>query len=143
VGSYISKDPIGLAGGNPTLYGYVKDVNSWVDVWGLLESEPIRIYDPAPYHGRLDTSVKNKAPINGQGALDNSVQIKSTSPRRIGIADGEIVILDKTRTVPGKVDTEIYHGHVRSWDELTDDMKKALKKEGMVDKKGRIKGNGH
>jgi hypothetical protein len=26
---------IGLAGGNPTLYGYVKDVNSWVDVFGL------------------------------------------------------------------------------------------------------------
>jgi RHS repeat-associated protein len=35
VGSYISQDPIGLAGGNPTLYGYVKDVNSWVDYFGL------------------------------------------------------------------------------------------------------------
>jgi uncharacterized protein RhaS with RHS repeats len=32
---YISQDPIGLAGNNPTLYGYVKDVNSWVDVFGL------------------------------------------------------------------------------------------------------------
>ena len=36
-GNYISQDPIGLAGGNPTLYGYVKDVNSWVDVFGLFE----------------------------------------------------------------------------------------------------------
>ena len=35
IGSYISQDPIGLAGGNPTLYAYVKDVNSWVDVFGL------------------------------------------------------------------------------------------------------------
>ena len=35
IGNYISQDPIGLAGGNPTLYGYVKDVNSWVDVFGL------------------------------------------------------------------------------------------------------------
>jgi len=26
-GAYISQDPIGLAGGNPTLYGYVKDSN--------------------------------------------------------------------------------------------------------------------
>jgi RHS repeat-associated protein len=34
-GMYLSKDPIGLAGNNPTLYGYVKDVNSWVDVFGL------------------------------------------------------------------------------------------------------------
>ena len=34
-GAYISQDPIGLAGGNPTLYGYVKDSNWWVDVLGL------------------------------------------------------------------------------------------------------------
>ena len=32
---YISSDPIGLAGNNPTLYGYVQDVNAWIDVWGL------------------------------------------------------------------------------------------------------------
>ena len=35
MGAYISQDPIGLAGGNPTLYGYVKDSNCWVDVFGL------------------------------------------------------------------------------------------------------------
>ena len=34
-GAYISQDPIGLAGGNPTIYGYVKDSNCWVDVFGL------------------------------------------------------------------------------------------------------------
>jgi RHS repeat-associated protein len=34
-GMYLSKDPIGLAGNNPTLYGYVKDVNSWIDEFGL------------------------------------------------------------------------------------------------------------
>jgi RHS repeat-associated protein len=27
-GCYVSQDPIGLAGGNPTLYGYVGDLNS-------------------------------------------------------------------------------------------------------------------
>ncbi len=32
---YISQDPIGLAGNNPTLYGYVSDTNSWVDEFGL------------------------------------------------------------------------------------------------------------
>jgi uncharacterized protein RhaS with RHS repeats len=32
---YLSQDPIGLAGNNPTLYGYVRDINSWVDVLGL------------------------------------------------------------------------------------------------------------
>ena len=33
---YISSDPIGLAGNNPTLYGYVKDVNTWLDILGLI-----------------------------------------------------------------------------------------------------------
>jgi RHS repeat-associated protein len=35
MGCYLSQDPIRLAGNNPTLYGYVKDPNSWVDVFGL------------------------------------------------------------------------------------------------------------
>ena len=35
VGCYISRDPVGLAGGNPTLYGYVGDVNGGVDFLGL------------------------------------------------------------------------------------------------------------
>ena len=34
-GNYITQDPIGLAGGNPTLYGYVKDPNTWIDPLGL------------------------------------------------------------------------------------------------------------
>ena len=35
-GTYISQDPIGLVGRNPTLYVYVKDTNKWIDIWGLL-----------------------------------------------------------------------------------------------------------
>ncbi|EEF78359.1 RHS repeat-associated core domain-containing protein, partial [Phocaeicola coprophilus] len=38
MGMYISSDPIGLAGNNPTLYGYVQDVNTWMDIFGLLEA---------------------------------------------------------------------------------------------------------
>lgn len=34
-GTYLSQDPIGLAGNNPTLYGYVNDTNSCLDVFGL------------------------------------------------------------------------------------------------------------
>ena len=34
-GGYISQDPIRLEGNNPTLYGYVEDGNSTVDVYGL------------------------------------------------------------------------------------------------------------
>ncbi|MFS1520362.1 hypothetical protein ACIPCA_03395 [Flavobacterium covae] len=34
---YLSQDPIGLAGNNPTFYGYVHDSNSRVDIFGLIE----------------------------------------------------------------------------------------------------------
>nr|WP_264080189.1 RHS repeat-associated core domain-containing protein [Treponema pedis] len=34
-GCYISQDPIGLAGGNPTIYGYVFDSTIEVDILGL------------------------------------------------------------------------------------------------------------
>lgn len=34
-GCYTQPDPIGLAGGNPTLYGYVGDTNWWMDPFGL------------------------------------------------------------------------------------------------------------
>jgi RHS repeat-associated protein len=37
-GNYISQDPIGLAGNNPTIYAYVHDPNSWIDVFGLDEA---------------------------------------------------------------------------------------------------------
>ena len=34
-GTYISQDPIGLAGNNPNFYAYVLDSNSWIDPFGL------------------------------------------------------------------------------------------------------------
>ncbi len=42
MGIYISSDPIGLAGNNPTLYAYVQDVNVWIDPWGLYK----KVYFP-------------------------------------------------------------------------------------------------
>ncbi|MBZ4187943.1 DUF6531 domain-containing protein [Niabella sp. 3A5MI-3] len=35
-GGYISQDPIGLIGVNPTLYGFVQDTNTWIDLYGLM-----------------------------------------------------------------------------------------------------------
>ncbi|WP_370664398.1 RHS repeat domain-containing protein [Porphyromonas macacae] len=43
-GTFISQDPIGLAGNNPTLYGYVKDTNNWIDSLGLLNEFGIAGY---------------------------------------------------------------------------------------------------
>jgi hypothetical protein len=58
------------------------------------------------------------APANGQGALDNSVQVKDTSPRRVGVEPdtGDYVVLDQTRASPGEGQPEVYHGHTVPWD---------------------------
>ena len=56
---YISQDPIGLAGGNPTLYGYVCDSNTEIDPFGLecsyqrkykhITQYPIAVYKTFPF----------------------------------------------------------------------------------------------
>jgi len=67
------------------------------------------------------------------------VQVKDTSPRRIGVDvdNGELVVMDKTRTHAN--DDEEFHGHVRCWCDLHSDQQSALKKAGMVNGKGKIK----
>jgi hypothetical protein len=90
-------------------------------------------YEPAPYHGRVNQGGKSKGPTNGQDALDSSLQVKDTSPRRVGIdyATEEFVVFDQTS--PG-----IFHGHVREWADLTDEMRKVLIDAGMANRKGKI-----
>lgn len=92
-------------------------------------------FDAASYHGKTDTPVKSKGPTNGQEALENSVQVKPTSPRRIGVDPdtNEFVVFDRTGG-------DVYHGHVRPWDKLHQDMKNALIKAKKADNKGNILG---
>jgi hypothetical protein len=75
----------------------------------------------------------NAGPINGQGALDLSVGISERTTRRVGIdyARSEFVVFDEH--MPG-----VFHGHVRSWEELTQAMQSALRRADMVNSKGRI-----
>ena len=95
---------------------------------------PVLKYEPAPYHGKISNPVKSKAPTNPQQSLNNSLQIKNTSDRRIAVDKSveEFIIFDKT------IDN-IYHGHVRTWAELTPEMQNILIKNNLVDKKGKIK----
>jgi hypothetical protein len=92
-------------------------------------------FDAASYHGKMDTPVKSKGPANGQETLDLSIQVKPTSPRRIGVDPdtNEFVVFDRTGG-------NVYHGHVRPWDKLHQDMKNALIKAKKVDSKGNISG---
>jgi len=90
-------------------------------------------FEASPKHGPAARGRASAGPVNGQQALDHSLQVKGTSPRRVGIDydTGQFTVLDQT--------TEgVFHGHVRPWSELTPDMQRVLRDAGMVDRKGNI-----
>ncbi len=91
-------------------------------------------FEPSDKHDQVRPGV-GAQPRNGQAALDRSVQVSDTSSRRVGVdaASGEIVVFDET--FPGQC---IFHGHVRTWDQLTQKMQSALYKAGLTNLKGRI-----
>lgn len=94
------------------------------------------IYEASPkHHQNVSGGFISAAPTNGQAALDASIQIKPTSPRRVAVdaAAQEFVVFDQT--TPG-----VFHGHVRTFDQLSDQMKAVLRKAGLVNAKGRITG---
>ncbi|MDD5302498.1 MAG: tetratricopeptide repeat protein [Elusimicrobia bacterium] len=99
--------------------------------------QPNGRYKDSPKHGASSRGGPDgeisKRPSNGQSALDRSTQIKSTSPRRIGVdpVNDEITILDQTRA--GE-----FHGHVEGWEALTDQMKNALIRAGLTNSLGKI-----
>jgi hypothetical protein len=128
--------------------GVVETVYNWriadhhtyfvsADEWGVSVWAHNATYEPNPKHGQQSRGtpkgVSSPEPTNGQVALDNSVQIKPTSPRRVGVdaANGEIVVLDQH--LP-----DTFHGHVRSWDDLTAQMQNALRDAELVGRKGNI-----
>jgi hypothetical protein len=92
-------------------------------------------YEPSPKHGPTQRGNVARAPTNGQRALDRSVQVSENSPRRVGVdkENGEYVVLDETHPGQG-----VYHGHVRTWDQLRPEMQNALRRAGLVDRRGRI-----
>lgn len=51
-GSFISQDPIRLAGNNPTLYGYVFDTNTWTDLFGLRKVKSTKTINGTQIYGK-------------------------------------------------------------------------------------------
>ena len=90
-------------------------------------------FENSSKHGKSKKGKISAAPKDGQTALDNSTQVKDTSPRRVGVdaANDEIVVLDETSK-------GVFHGHVRAWDELTSQMQNALKDAGLTSPNGAI-----
>ena len=91
-GNYISQDPIGLAGGNPTLYGYVGDSNSWVDALGLWA-----------YYQLKDASGN----IVYHGITERSVQVRLLEHARNGKTFSQVSYIDDLVT---RVDARNFEG---------------------------------
>ncbi len=88
-------------------------------------------YEKADYHNK-GNSVKSAAPTNGQEALDKSVPIKpETTTRCVSVDGNNFVVFDETSS-------GVFHGHIRTWSQLTDTMKNALVKSGLANRKGKI-----
>nr|WP_318580832.1 HYD1 signature containing ADP-ribosyltransferase family protein [Flavobacterium columnare] len=88
IGNYISQDPIGLAGNNPTFYGYVADSNSWVDVTGLAGFEPSVSLGTAP-KGTTLYHYTNQKGLNG--ILESKEiwpSLKANNPKDARFGDG-------------------------------------------------------
>jgi hypothetical protein len=104
-----------------------------------------RTFERSEKHSGKDREVGGKKvakePTDGQAALDFSFQLSTNSPRRIGIdvKNNEFVVFDRTgnKVANKEVAGGMFHGHVRSWDELEPAMRKVLEDRGLI-KKGKI-----
>ncbi len=109
-GSYISQDPIGLAGNNPTLYGYVFDSNTEIDPFGLKCGKKKKYYRYVG-EGEYQAILRNKAipntDING-------------NPKKVYYTDRKYITAGRAKThnqLPNKpkyrveIDPENISGH--------------------------------
>ncbi|MDO4727356.1 MAG: RHS repeat-associated core domain-containing protein [Porphyromonadaceae bacterium] len=87
-GAYISQDPIGLAGGNPTLYGYVFDSNIEIDPFGLDCFE-----NKAQGDAGRDALISRLEQSKRFDVLGREVRINTPNSPHYRVAD--IVVLDK------------------------------------------------
>lgn len=93
-------------------------------------------------HGPNARGRVGREPVDGQGALDNSVRVKPTSPVRIGVDydDNALVVLrwHEMGEFHGAMNYEIFHGYVVEWSAMQQEQRNALLRARMVNLKGRI-----
>jgi RHS repeat-associated protein len=127
-GVYLSKDPIGLQGGMQ-LYGYVKDVNSGIDILGLSESVYQLVKDgKVVYYG-----------ITSRDAVERMAEharIKDFDSMEI-LAEG--LSHDQARSIEGALIRQRMAENVDKFS-ATDSIEKQLEKSGLLNKnRGRTK----
>ncbi|TRX34060.1 adhesin [Flavobacterium sp. ZT3R18] len=86
--------------------------------------------------GLRNTNKVNKHKSHPQEVLDNSLELPGNTTRRVGVdtENKEFNVFDEH--AEGK-----FHGHVREWGELTQQMKNVLIEAGLVNRKGKILNN--
>ncbi|MGI5190734.1 polymorphic toxin-type HINT domain-containing protein [Promicromonospora sp. CA-289599] len=111
--------------------------------YALAGSTPVLVHNanygnfvPSPKHGKTQRGNAAPGPTNGQGSLDMSVGIGPNTTRRVGVdkENDEFVVFDETHDGKGE-----FHGHVRTWDGLNQQMQNALYQAGLVNRKGKMK----
>ena len=80
-GTYISQDPIGLAGNNPTFYAYVHDSTTWIDPFGLM-AKPSSFFTDS---GGLTLEVKNQQDLSHLDSKDlTKLYHANNNPKGLG-----------------------------------------------------------
>jgi hypothetical protein len=91
---------------------------------------------PSPPDAGADGGADADANVDADAdATIPDASLGENTTRRVGVdyAEGQFVVFDETH--PGK---GIFHGHVRTWDELRPEMQNALIRSGYTNRKGRI-----
>ena len=134
VGNYISQDPIGLLGGNPTLYGYVHDTNGWIDQFGLSELvyQLLNDKNEVVYYG-----------ITSRTADERWVEHLANTEKMGKVARMEVLAEglshDQARSIEGALIRQRMAENVDKFS-ATDSIEKRLEKSNLLNKnRGRVK----
>jgi RHS repeat-associated protein len=107
-GNYISQDPIGLSGNNPTLYGYTTDTNIELDIFGLSCTKELR----------KNMNAANRALIKNSGYLKRAWKKFKGSAAHHMVAGDDLRakpardILEKHRIGINSAENGIYLKHI-------------------------------
>ena len=88
-GIYLSQDPIGLQGGS-RLYGYVRDINSWVDILGLSGFFTPTVFN-APSgntHTVYQQNIDWDLPVNTRDGIKTNLELAQQGKTPFVVKDG-------------------------------------------------------
>ncbi|MFI1461234.1 hypothetical protein [Nocardia carnea] len=122
------------AAGDTKEFNMLPDVGPITAELAAIISKPALIFEPSSKHGPKQRGKAAPEPTNPQHTLDNSVRFSDETTRRVGYdpTTGEFAIFDMTFDQTG-----IYHGHKRTWEQLSEEQQNGLVNAGIVDKKGK------